>query len=126
MKWNNTDSANGVQILDGYKIQVTHSGVYNIQFSAQLFKTSSGSDSVDIWLGINGDNVPWSNTQLEFAKGQKTVASWNFVVPLNANDYAVLYWSSPDTTFSILSTVAQSNPIRPAVPSVIVTVTQVS
>ena len=126
MKLNNTDSANGVQIVDGYKIQVSHAGVYNIQFSAQLYKTSSGVDPVDIWLGIDGSNIAWTNTQLQFAKDEKKVASWNFVTSLNAGQSAELYWSSPDTTFRLLKIDPQVSPDRPAVPSLIVTVTQVS
>ncbi len=126
MKLSNTDSANGVQIVDGYKIQVANSGVYNIQFSAQLYKTSNGIDAVDIWLGVNGSNVPWTNTQLQFAKEEKKVAAWNFVVSLAAGQYAEIFWSSPDTTFQILKSDPQANPDRPAVPSLILTITQVS
>ena len=100
--------------------------VYNIQFSAQLIKSSNGTDPLDVWLGLNGQNVTWSNTQLQFTKGQRQVAAWNFVIALNGGDYVELYWSSPDSTFELVAAPSQINPARPAVPSLIVTVTQVS
>ena len=126
MRINATDTAIGVSIINQTKILVAHTGVYNIQFSAQLIKNSNGTDPLDVWLGLNGQNVTWSNTQLQFTKGQRQVAAWNFVIALKSGDYVELYWSSPDSTFELVAAPAQSNPTRPAVPSLIVTVTQVS
>jgi hypothetical protein len=132
MRLSSTLSANGVQIIDGYKMQVSNPGVYNIQFSAQIFHNEgSKTQPMNIWLAIGSGggapvNVPWSNTQMLFAKGERAVAAWNFVVPLQANDYAVLYWSSTNTEFSMPAVPEQSTPPIPAVPSLIVSVTQVS
>lgn len=91
MKLSSTDSANGVQVIEGYKLQVSNTGIYNIQFFAQLIKTSGGVDPVDICLGINGNNVTWSSIQFQFNKDERKVAAWNFAVSLNANDFVTLY-----------------------------------
>ena len=99
---------------------------YNIQFSAQLDKTDSGVDFVDIWLRKNGSNVDHSNTRVEMPKvDAKLVAAWNWVVEASANDYFEIAWSSADADMRIYAEGAQTTPTRPAIPSVILTVTQV-
>jgi hypothetical protein len=83
MTFNGLPDANGVTIVDNSKIRVTNAGVYNLQFSAQLNKTDSGSDSIDIWLAKNGNNVAWSNTRTWLVGNDaKQVAAWNFVISL--------------------------------------------
>ena len=77
-------------------------------------------------MAINGNNVSNSNSQVVGnSNNGKSIASWNFVEPLNAGDYVELKFSVSDVRlgFSYLGT--QSNPTRPAVPSVIITLTQV-
>ena len=46
------------------QIKVPSNGVYNIQFSAQLQDTTSGgsANQVNIWLRVNGSDVPETNT----------------------------------------------------------------
>lgn len=127
MTLNATDvDSNGVSLVDGSKLTVLNAGVYNIQFSAQFDKTDAGADFADIWLRKNGSNVSYTNTRIQLMDNDgKMVPAWNFVLELNANDYVEIYWSSPDTAIRILAEAAQSNPTRPAIPSVIVTVTQI-
>ena len=119
--------ARGVSVVAPGRITVAEAGVYNIQFSAQLDKTDAGTDLVDIWLAINGQNnpVPWTNTSVAVSTTLKSVAAWNFVIELNANDFVQIMWSSPDVNMRLFSQPAATNPTRPGIPSVIVTVTQV-
>ena len=126
MRYNTTAEANGISIVDETKITFNNGGVYNVQFSAQLSKTDSGTDFIDIWLSQNGTNVPYSNTRLRSTgNDDQFVAAWNFMQTVSANDYLELYWNSPDVDLNILSLPAQTGPDRPAVPSVILTVQQV-
>jgi len=53
------------------------------------------------------------------------VAAWNWIVEGLANDYFQIMWSSPDTDMRIYAEGPQSNPTRPGIPSVILTVSQV-
>jgi hypothetical protein len=123
---NTTAEANGTSIVSGSRITVAHAGVYNIQFSAQLDKTDSNDDMVNIWFAKNGTNIADSNTQfLVQGNNGKHVASWNFVLTLAANDYVQIMLQSPDTSMRVIASGTQSNPARPAVPSSIVTITQV-
>ncbi len=124
--YDTTAESNGISIQNGTQILFDHSGTYNLQFSAQVEKTDSGSDEIEIWLSKNGTNVDWSNTTLEL-QGNNTelVAAWNFVLTVNSGDYLELNWHSNDLNMRILSRAATSNPTRPEIPSIILTVTQV-
>jgi hypothetical protein len=127
MTYNTTDFATGISIQGGSRITITQSGTYNIQFSAQIDKTDSGIDNVEIWLSKNGTNVPDSSTTIEIPKNNaEVVAAWNWLVQANSGDYYEIAWQSDDDTTRILARAAQINPTRPAIPSVILTVTQVT
>jgi len=131
---NTTDRASGTSIVNDLfgkptKITFTTTGVYNVSFSMQLGKTDSGTDLVSIWLVQNGDNVPWSSTDLYLTDSgtkSRTVAAWNFFVVIAAGDNIQLMISAEnDLKTSILALPEQTNPVRPAVPSTILTVSQV-
>jgi len=116
----------GVTIVSNSRITVANAATYNLQFSAQLNKTDSGNDSVDVWLAKNGTNIDWSSGR-EWLVGNdaKQVIGWNFIITLAANDYLELMWYSPDADVRIYSEIASTVPTRPAIPSIIATLTQV-
>jgi hypothetical protein len=133
MYYSTTDFAEGVVIeSDGTKltrIRVANSGKYNFQFSAQLARTAGTStESISIWLRKNGQDVPASCTDVIIHGGASLadmVAAWNFFQSLNANDYIEIMWSSTDTNLFIDYVAPRINPVRPSVPSVILSVQQV-
>lgn len=129
MKLNSVyDSGGGTQYAvkkDTDRFYITQTGVYNIQFSAQLDKTGGGASAVYIWIRVNGQNVPNSATKVVIdGPNSEIVAAWNWVLTLGAGDYIELAWESSDTDV-ILAAVAATGNI-PEIPSVIVTVTWVS
>jgi hypothetical protein len=127
MRFNSAQVQNTVTVVNGGDIYVDYSGLYNIQFSAQFDKTDSGSDDVDIWLRYNDTDVPWTNTRLTLAgNNAKLVAAWNFVQLMTASSYFNLMWSSADTDMRIYAEGTQSNPTRPGIPSIILTVDKIS
>jgi hypothetical protein len=134
MKLNSTDSSctNGVSIVNDTfgnptKITVQKKSVYNIQFSAQLNRTSGGqSKQVSIWLRKNGIDVSYTNTHISVqANANKLVAAWNIFIQLNAGDNAQLMWSTQDTAIQLLHEVANLIIPHPATPSLILTITEV-
>lgn len=126
MSFSTTVSANGVSIgSPSSRIYVANTGVYNIQFSAQLDKASGATGHIYIWLDINGSTVANSATVVAIqGTSAESVAAWNFVVPLTAGQYFRLMWSTDDTNIQ-LTAAAAAAPV-PAIPSVILTVTQVN
>jgi hypothetical protein len=126
MVFNTTDSSNGVSIgSPSSRLVVDYQGVYNVQFSAQLDKTSGGAGNIYIWLRKNGTNV--ANTASTVAiqgTAARTVAAWNFIIQLEPTNYVELMWATDDTSVRILAASATS--VWPAIPSVICTITQVN
>ena len=122
-----TDFSSGVSVVDGSKFTVSSGGTFNLQFSAVFQKTQGGSiEYVSIWLAKNGSNIPWTNTDVSMANNNEyVIAAWNFIEEMDAGDYLELKWRT--STLSMLCSFIgpQSNPTRPATPSVIVTLTQV-
>ncbi len=126
MRLNSVVSQRQVSVVDGSKVKVEVSGTYNIAFSAQMFHTANEAATAEIWLRVNGNDVPDSNTQFTFQrKDDKYVAAWNFMIDLNANDFVQLMWFSTDATVRISYSGEAIAPVRPAIPSLIVTINQV-
>jgi len=124
MKCNTTAEAKGVSVDTNGVFTVDNAGVYNIQFSAQLTKTDSGNDIVDIWFRKNGSNIAESNTEYTVVGNNgRSVAALNYVLTLAANNTIEIMWRAADSQISLLHQVATSN--VPAIPSVIVTITPV-
>jgi hypothetical protein len=128
LRLNTTDFANRVRIVDGTKLTMQDRGIYNLQFSAQLDKTDSGTDTVDIWLRHNGIDVPNSATRIGLTgNNAKAVAAWNWLILVNSNNQNFqIMWASGDGDMRIYAEAAQTSPFaHPGIPSVIVTVDQV-
>jgi len=129
MSFNSTDISNGVSISGSTSpfntyIKVANAGVYDIQFSAQLDKTDSGTDNVIIWIRKNGIDLAETATDVALqGNNEKAVAAWNWFVNAAAGDYFQLMWFSPDTSVRLYSQTATVD--HPGIPSIIVTVNRV-
>jgi hypothetical protein len=127
-----TDFSNGVTLSNSSRLNVSQSGIYNVQFSIQFTNTTNASQDVDVWFRKNGTNIDKSNSRFGFAprKGVgdpfHTIAAMNFFVSMNANDYVEIMWRPTDVGVSIEQYAAGTSPTRPAVPSAIVTLSFVS
>lgn len=128
MTFNTTDISNGISIVSGSQVLFNNAGIYNVQFSAQLQRSNSGTDTVEIWPGVNGSYIPWSNgivTMTGGANANPLIAAWNYIISVNAGEYFSLYWRASDTHISITSSASSTAPNRPAIPSIILTAVQV-
>lgn len=127
-----TDFSNGVTLSNSSRLNVSQSGIYNIQFSIQFTNTTNASQDVDVWFRKNGTNADKSNSRFGFAprKGAgdpfHTIAAINYFLSLNANDYVEIMWRPTDVGVNIEQYPAGTSPTRPAVPSAIVTLSFVS
>lgn len=127
-----TDFSNGVTLSNSSRLNVSQSGIYNVQFSIQFTNTTNASQDVDVWFRKNGTNIDKSNSRFGFAprKGAgdpfHTIAAMNFFVSMNANDYVEIMWRTTDVGVSIEQYAAGTSPTRPSVPSAIVTLSFVS
>ncbi len=126
MQVNTQSLVDSVTVVSGSRIIMPVSGVYDIQFSAQLNCTNSKA-AVDIWLIKNNVDVEWSNTRVEIEANTtgSSVAAWNFNVSAVPGDNFQLGWSSDSINARLLAASGLTNPVRPSIPSVILTVDQV-
>lgn len=130
MQFATTDISHGIAVADNTKAVVTRTGIYNVQFSAQLRNGDSQEANVDIWFRVNGTDVADSNTRITVPKTHAggdgfVVAAWNVFLSMTENQYAQIMWSTPDTDVSIYFANGLTSPTRPNIPSVIVTVNEV-
>ena len=130
--FNTTDLSNGVFLSNSSRINVSDSGIYEINFVVQLKNTVNDSEDIDIWFRKNGTNVDGSNKRFGLSPRKSAgtpshmVAAMNFFIELNANDYIELVFSVSNTGVSLEHFAASASPTRPVVPSVVATVAFVS
>jgi len=124
---NTVDFASNVSIVDGTKITIANVGTYNLQWSGQFSNTGTAVADVRVWLRYNGVDYPQSASILTVpAKhGQvagSIIAAWNWLgKSQTSGDYVELWWASESTSVSLTAYPANTGP---AVPSVIVTLTE--
>lgn len=102
---------------------VADAGVYNIEFSAQLDRNKGTDSEFWVWLAIDGADVPESASVIR-VKGTdgEFVPSWNWLVKMKPGASFSVMWATDDLD-TYLETFAASA-FHPAIPSVIITVTQ--
>ena len=126
MTFNTSSNRYGVYIdpVNTSHVKVTRPAVYNMQFSLQLDKTLGGVGLFYVWARINGVDVPYSASQVRIQGNNAEIfVAANLFVSMSNGDYFQLMWAVDDTSVQVLATAAA--PPVPAIPSVILTMTQV-
>jgi len=129
--FSNSDGNNNVTLGTGgnnSRIIINKTGLYNIQFSAQIDKDPVGSStaSATIWFKKNGTAVPDSAGFSTLDDRMQTVLSWNILVNVaNVGDYYEIAYAADKTYVSFPAIAANGTVGYPATPSIIVTVTPV-
>jgi hypothetical protein len=120
--FNSTDLSNGVFIgSPTSRIIVDSEGIYNFDTSFQLDKTTGGTDEFYFWFRLNGTDVPDSASQIRIQGNDAEIfASLNYFFDLKAGDYVEMIFSTTSLSVELLSVVA--TPPVPAIPSIILTV----
>ena len=116
------------------KMTVKYSGLYNLQFSAQFQNINNALHDISIWARVNGVDVAGSTGLISIParKGGgagnegHTVAGWNLLTQLAANDYIELWWSTDSTNVTMEAYVAGVSPTRPTTPSIAASLSFVS
>jgi hypothetical protein len=121
-KFNSVDIIDGVTLSGSTGLQVDASGVYNIQFSAQVVQ-GSGVGITNIWFRKNNVDIPNSDTSITVGSNSRLVAAWNIFSTASAGDNFEIIWKSDsaNTTFAFISGSGTS----PNIPSIIATVNRI-
>lgn len=129
--FNTTDGTAGISLVTfggkASRITLPAVGVYFFSVSAVVQATASNK-TLSVWFRKNGSDVTASNTRVVCLNGEPTILSLG--INLNcttAGDYYELWMGGTDTSAGIYATAATAGPpVEPAVPSIIVSVVQVS
>lgn len=127
-----TDFSNGVTLSNSSRLNVSQPGIYNLQFSIQIKNTTNSSADADFWFRKNGTDIAKSNSRFGISARKSSgdpshvIVALNFFVSMDANDYLQIVWRTSDTAVTIETFAAGTSPTRPAVPSVIATLSFVS
>ena len=127
-----TDFSNGVTLSNSSRLNVVNAGLYNCQFSIQFKNTTNDSQDVDVWFRKNGTNIDKSNSKFGMPSRKSSgdpshvIAAMNFFIDMAENDYIEIMWRPSNTGVSIEHYGTSTTPTRPAVPSVIATMSFVS
>ena len=121
--FNTTDISDGVYVgSPTSRIYVDEPSIYNFLFSVQLDKTSGGTANFWVWPRINGVDVPNSASQVRIQGNDAEIfTSVGFFFDLAAGDYVELMFEVSDT--SVQLAYFPSTAVHPAIPSIILTVT---
>ena len=132
MTFDTTDVSDGVTLVSSSRLTVPATGVYNVQFSAQLKNIENTQHDATIWFRVNGTDVPNSATQITVPARKSagvygySIAAWNIFLQLTAADYVEIIWVPTVATLTVEALPASASPVYPAIPSVIATVAQVA
>lgn len=126
-----TEISENINLISGSRMQVVHSGIYNLHFSAQFDKVGGGGGTsrVSIWFRKNGNDIPNSCTDITLTgtpANAALVASWNYLTELTSSQYIELLWSTNDIHVNIVKSGIRTTPDRPSMPSVIATLMQIA
>lgn len=132
MTYNTQDIADGVTLVGGSQITVPNTGIYDLQFSAQLKNVDNTQHEAVIWFKVNGSDLVNSATTITIPARKTSniygyaVAAWNIFLNLNSSDYVQIFWLPSSTQVTLEHLPASVTPAYPAIPSVIVSVQQVA
>jgi hypothetical protein len=115
------------------RIYVRDAGVYNIMYSLQLINTTNDGQYADVWFRINGTDVADSASRFGLPARKSSgdpselIGAMNIFLTLDADDYIEVAGGVSDVGVELWYDTAQTTPfVRPAIPSVILTLNSVS
>jgi hypothetical protein len=122
--YSTTAISSGISLVGGSRITFANTGIYNIQFSAQLY-TPTNNTEVDIWLKRNGVNIANSAGKIgPTSNNTYHIPAWNFVDTFTSGSYVEIAYQTNQTNTEFQYIAATGN--IPAIPPIIATVTQVA
>jgi hypothetical protein len=124
----------GIEVRNGREIWFEQPGQYLVTFTLQVTNRGNAVQEFEVWVGFNGSNYPLSNTRFD-VPARKSSTVWSHIVPTITGiftvtdpdaEYMTIKWWASSTDVFIESYPANTNPTRPAIPSIILTVNCIS
>ena len=109
-------------------IKVGSTGVYQIIYSIQFDKFGGGgTNNVQAWYAVNGNPVPWSNSEIDITQQINQISTVDIILSLNANDYVEVVGYTPVGSVNIRALANPIDAIHPvAIPSIITDILRIA
>ena len=124
-----TEESNGVyhDTTNTSRIYVRNSGLYNLQYSAQIVNKDNAPQYADIWFRLNGTDVARSNSRFDIP-ARKSATEWghtlgtvNIFLDMAAGDYVELAGTTSNVLVGLETYPADAIIPEPAIPATIFT-----
>ena len=128
-----TDFSYGVLMKpdDATQVMISNGGIYNIQWSGQFTSDNSADHDVNVWLRVNGVDVPGSAGRISVPAKHgsidgHSIIGWNYFLRFNAGDALQIMWTAETIGISLEAYPARTDPVvLPSTASVVLTVNRV-
>jgi hypothetical protein len=120
--------SDGINVENNSRITFAYPGQYLITIRFQFANRGNAAAEFEIWAKNSGVNYPLSNTRFDIpARKSESVfshvtANISGIFTVTNGEYLEMAWWSDEADVVIESYAAGTNPTRPAIPSVILTV----
>jgi hypothetical protein len=124
----------GIRVENTDEIWFEQAGQYLVTFTLQVSNRSNAVQEFEVWAAYNGTNYPLSNTRFDIP-ARKSSDIWAHVVPAITGiftvsdpsaEYLTIKWWASSVDVFLEHYAANTNPTRPAIPSVIMTINCIS
>lgn len=129
MTFNTQAISRGVSVVDGSKIYVDRSGLYEFQLSTHIHNSDSQAHIFELWGRVNGQDIAnsrfiYSVISSHGGSPGALIPSQNFWLNLNAGDYVQVMWEADNAAVTIAYHAAE--PPKPVSPSLLLTVKEIA
>ena len=132
LTYNQVVLSSGVRVLNNSQIHFAYPGQYLVTFTLQVTNRGNTAAEFEVWAKNSGTNYPLSNTRFDVPV-RKSSTIWSHIVPaitgiftVNQNEYLEIAWWSDSIDVYLENYAAGTSPTRPAIPSVILTISWVA
>lgn len=104
--------------LGATRVRVRQAGIYRLSYSIQLLQTVGGNHNVEMWIRLNGVNVPDSSSRVRLKGNQDEQTPYcDYILRLIPEDYVevMFYSTEPSVTAETYAGIG----IYPDIPSII-------
>jgi hypothetical protein len=129
MAFNTEALSRGVTLVEGSKIYVDRTAIYEWQLSVHVHNDDSQAHTFELWGRVNGVDIP--NSRFIYSVPSKhgstpgaIIPSQNFWLALNAGQYVQIMWATDDPLVTIAYHAAEAG--KPVSPSLLLTVKEIT
>lgn len=125
ISFNTQPLVDGITLVSGTRVTVPTTGIYTVDFSAQITTTSASTKTVYFWPRVNGVDATGATIRASIANnsGYTQIVSRSATFGLTAGDYIEAVWASDSISLQLEAFPATA--FCPATPSVSLSLHQV-